>query len=112
VNVALPHVQRTLGFSGNGLEWVVNAYALSFGGLMLLGGRDGDLLGRVPADRRPGRPGPGEGLGHQVLRRVPVTDTHQDGEQALILDFAVEVGEVRSLGSHTLSTRNRCPPVT
>ena len=46
VNVALPHIQRTLGFSGNGLEWVVNAYALSFGGLMLLGGRAGDLLGR------------------------------------------------------------------
>ena len=46
VNVALPHIQRTLGFSGNGLEWVINAYALSFGGLMLLGGRAGDLLGR------------------------------------------------------------------
>ena len=46
VNVALPHIQRTLGFSGNGLEWVVTAYALSFGGLMLLGGRAGDLLGR------------------------------------------------------------------
>jgi EmrB/QacA subfamily drug resistance transporter len=46
VNVALPHVQRALGFSGSGLEWVVNAYALTFGGLMLLGGRVGDLLGR------------------------------------------------------------------
>jgi EmrB/QacA subfamily drug resistance transporter len=46
VNVALPHIQRTLGFSGTGLEWVVNAYAVSFGGLMLLGGRAGDLLGR------------------------------------------------------------------
>jgi EmrB/QacA subfamily drug resistance transporter len=46
VNVALPHVQRALGFSGTGLEWVVNAYALTFGGLMLLGGRAGDLLGR------------------------------------------------------------------
>ena len=46
VNVALPHIQRALGFSGSGLEWVVNAYALSFGGLMLLGGRAGDLLGR------------------------------------------------------------------
>ena len=46
VNVALPHIQRTLGFSGSGLEWVVNAYALAFGGLMLLGGRAGDLLGR------------------------------------------------------------------
>ena len=46
VNVALPHIQRALGFSGSGLEWVVNAYALAFGGLMLLGGRAGDLLGR------------------------------------------------------------------
>jgi len=46
VNVALPHIQRALGFSGSGLEWVVNAYALAFGGLLLLGGRMGDLLGR------------------------------------------------------------------
>jgi EmrB/QacA subfamily drug resistance transporter len=46
VNVALPNIQRALGFSGSGLEWVVNAYALTFGGLMLLGGRAGDLLGR------------------------------------------------------------------
>src|SRR6267142_797597 len=46
VNVALPHIQRALDFSGSGLEWVVNAYALTFGGLLLLGGRAGDLLGR------------------------------------------------------------------
>src|SRR6201996_4941091 len=46
VNVALPHIQAALGFSGSGLEWVVNAYALAFGGLLLLGGRAGDLLGR------------------------------------------------------------------
>src|SRR6266699_6840520 len=46
VNVARPHVQRALGFSGSGLEWVVNAYALTFGGLLLLGGRAGDILGR------------------------------------------------------------------
>ena len=46
VNVALPGIQRALGFSGSGLEWVVNAYALTFGGLLLLGGRAGDLLGR------------------------------------------------------------------
>jgi EmrB/QacA subfamily drug resistance transporter len=44
--VALPHVQRALGFSGSGLEWVVNAYAVTFGGLLLLGGRAGDRLGR------------------------------------------------------------------
>src|SRR5207247_3101709 len=44
--VALPDIQRALGFSGSGLEWVVNAYALTFGGLLLLGGRAGDRLGR------------------------------------------------------------------
>ncbi len=46
VNVALPHIQQALGFTGTGLEWVINAYALTFGGLLLLGGRAGDLLGR------------------------------------------------------------------
>ena len=46
VYVALPHIQAALGFSGSGLEWVVNAYALTFGGLLLLGGRAGDILGR------------------------------------------------------------------
>jgi EmrB/QacA subfamily drug resistance transporter len=46
VNVALPHIQHALGFSGAGLEWVVNAYALTFGGFLLLGGRAGDILGR------------------------------------------------------------------
>jgi len=46
VNIAQPHIQTALGFSGTNLEWVVNAYALAFGGLLLLGGRSGDLLGR------------------------------------------------------------------
>ena len=46
VNVALPRIQVALGFSGSGLEWVVNAYALALGGLLLLGGRAGDMLGR------------------------------------------------------------------
>jgi EmrB/QacA subfamily drug resistance transporter len=46
VNVSLPHIQQALGFSGAGLEWVVNAYAVTFGGLLLLGGRAGDILGR------------------------------------------------------------------
>jgi MFS family permease len=46
VVVALPHIQAALGFSGSNLEWVVNAYAVAFGGLLLLGGRSGDLLGR------------------------------------------------------------------
>ena len=46
VTVALPHIQEDLGFSGSNLEWVVNAYAVAFGGLLLLGGRSGDLLER------------------------------------------------------------------
>jgi EmrB/QacA subfamily drug resistance transporter len=45
-NVALPSIQRDLGFSIDGLQWVVSGYALTFGGLLLLGGRLGDLLGR------------------------------------------------------------------
>ncbi|MEC4018636.1 MFS transporter [Streptomyces sp. H27-D2] len=46
VNIALPHIQSSLGFSTENLSWVVNAYTLTFGGLLLLGGRLGDLLGR------------------------------------------------------------------
>jgi EmrB/QacA subfamily drug resistance transporter len=46
VNVALPHIQRSLHFSGSGLSWVLNAYVLTFGGLLLLGARAGDLVGR------------------------------------------------------------------
>ncbi|WP_431043596.1 MFS transporter [Streptomyces sp. P1-3] len=46
VNVALPGIRTSLGFGGEGLTWVVNAYALTFGGLMMLGGRLGDIAGR------------------------------------------------------------------
>src|SRR5580658_11135629 len=46
VNVALPHIQSDLGFSRAGLPWVVDGYVLAAGGLILLGGRLGDLLGR------------------------------------------------------------------
>jgi EmrB/QacA subfamily drug resistance transporter len=46
VNVALPSIQADLGFSQAGLAWVVNAYLISFGGLLLLAGRLGDLVGR------------------------------------------------------------------
>ena len=48
VNVALPDMQRALGFSPTGLSWVLNAYSLAFGGLLLLGARTGDLIGRRP----------------------------------------------------------------
>ncbi len=46
VNVALPSIQRELNFAATDLEWVVNAYAIAFGGLLLLGGRTGDTFGR------------------------------------------------------------------
>src|SRR2546430_16991317 len=45
VTVALPAIQRDLGFSSSGLAWVVNAYLIAFGGLLLLAGRLGDLIG-------------------------------------------------------------------
>jgi EmrB/QacA subfamily drug resistance transporter len=47
VNVALPSIQRSLQFTAPDLEWVANAYAIAFGGLLLLGGRTGDLFGRL-----------------------------------------------------------------
>ena len=46
VNIALPHIQAGLGFSLASLSWVLNGYTLTFGGLLLLGGRAGDILGR------------------------------------------------------------------
>jgi EmrB/QacA subfamily drug resistance transporter len=46
VNVALPSIQKDLSISDADLQWIVNAYALTFGGFLLLGGRAGDLLGR------------------------------------------------------------------
>jgi EmrB/QacA subfamily drug resistance transporter len=46
VTVALPSIQEDLAFSAQGLQWVVSAYALTFAGLLLLGGRAADLLGR------------------------------------------------------------------
>ncbi|MFE9054613.1 MFS transporter [Streptomyces mutabilis] len=46
VNVALPSMRADLGLSAQGLQWVVNAYAIAFAGFMLLGGRAGDLYGR------------------------------------------------------------------
>jgi EmrB/QacA subfamily drug resistance transporter len=46
VNVALPSIQTDLGFSQENLQWVISAYALVFGGFLLLGGRAADLLGR------------------------------------------------------------------
>src|SRR6187397_2222639 len=46
VNIALPSAQADLGFSDDQRQWVITAYALAFGSLLLLGGRIGDLFGR------------------------------------------------------------------
>ncbi|MED7931182.1 MFS transporter [Nonomuraea sp. LP-02] len=46
VNIALPDIQHDLGFSAAGLSWMLNAYMLAFGGLLLLGGRMGDIVGQ------------------------------------------------------------------
>src|SRR5918995_6776124 len=46
VNVALPSIRTDLGFTETSLVWVVNAYMLTFGGFLLLGGRLGDLFGQ------------------------------------------------------------------
>lgn len=46
VNIALPSIQKDLGFSQANLQWVLTAYTLAFGGFLLLGGRAGDILGR------------------------------------------------------------------
>jgi MFS family permease len=46
VNVALPSIQDDLGFSQSNLAWIVNAYLIAFGGLLLLSGRIGDLIGQ------------------------------------------------------------------
>src|SRR5919108_5276743 len=46
VNVALPSIQDDLGFAQNDLAWVVNGYLITFGGLLLISGRLGDLVGR------------------------------------------------------------------
>ena len=72
VNVALPSIRSDLGISVSELEWVVNAYALTFGVLLLTGGKLADLLGRRrDLHRRPGRSSPGRrsGAGSPATRR-------------------------------------------
>src|ERR1700759_1279496 len=53
VNVALPSIKRDLNFSTSGLAWVINAYLIAFGGLLLLVGRLGRLAGRRRPDPEP-----------------------------------------------------------
>ena len=98
VNVALPSIQSDLGFSQDNLQWVISAYALVFGGFLLLGGRAADMLGRRRiflvgivvftvasllagpglvrgvADRRPRLPGPRRGDHHAGRAVDPLHD--------------------------------------
>ena len=53
VVVALPRIQEDLAFNPASLTWVLNAFGLAFGGLLLLGGRLGDMIGQVRAFRTP-----------------------------------------------------------
>ncbi|MFD4041660.1 MFS transporter, partial [Streptomyces sp. NPDC058605] len=71
VVLALPSIASDLGFSASGAQWVMSAYLLSFGGLLLLGGRTADLLGR---------------------RRVFVTGTLLFGLSSLLCGFAWAAG--------------------
>jgi MFS family permease len=71
VNVALPSIQADLGFSQTGLAWVINAYLIAFGGLLLLAGRLGDLAERLPFSETARRREPGRRAG----RRDPGNST-------------------------------------
>ena len=102
MNVALPRIRADLGFSATGLSWVMNAYTLVFGGLLLLGGRAGDMFGRRRlfmvgialftrrvagrraggpsrrlADRRPGRAGRRRGGGRAEHDRADHHHVHR-----------------------------------
>src|SRR5436305_8098457 len=67
VNVALPHIQSALSFSSQNLQWVVDAYAISFAGFLMLGGRIADQLGQ----RRGGVAEPGlSGVASLARRRA------------------------------------------
>jgi MFS family permease len=59
VNVAMPSIQRSLHVPSSSLNWVISFYALTFGGLLLAGGRAGDLFGRQPPRSRRARRGRG-----------------------------------------------------
>ena len=91
VNIALPSIQHELHFSAPGLEWVITAYALTFGGLLLLGGRSGDLF-IVPKpywlmDSTPqGKArsyGTGHGTPYNYDQHVPI----------LLMGFGIQAGE-------------------
>ena len=81
VNVALPSIKTDLGFSQTSLQWVVSAYAIFFGGTLLLGGRLADLFGRrrlfiggllLFVQDKQGR------LGRRLSRETPVRDRDLD----------------------------------
>src|SRR6266700_3571272 len=91
VNVALPSIRASLGFSGTSLAWVVNAYLLTFGGFLLLGGRLGALVGHELVHRA-GRACEGDGrfrLRCRWRRKYRCTARRRPDERAqLALDLS------------------------
>ena len=87
--MALPHIPRALGFSGSGLSWVVNAYAVTFGGLMLLGGR------RPCRSGRRGSGWPGRSC---TPRRTVATPGGEDGFRVWFIINEITDGNWASAG--------------
>src|SRR2546421_4618052 len=71
VNVALPYIQRDLGFSQAGLTWVVNSYLIAYGSFLLVAGRMGDLIGPRKGFLAGGVPFPRAAGGTRVSPRAP-----------------------------------------
>jgi len=71
VNVALPSIQSDLGFSQSSLAWVVNAYLIAFGGLLLLAGRLGEARSRLEEARKRDPVGPFGRRAAQLLQQFP-----------------------------------------
>ena len=115
VNVALPSIQTDLGFSQANLQWVISAYALVFGGFLLLGGRTADLLGHAGlhgrasscsrsarscagsrgtrlADRRPGDPGLGAATISPAALAILMTTFAEGRERNIALGVWGAVG--------------------
>lgn len=89
VVVALPRIQHDLGFNPAGLTWVPNAFGLAFGGLLLLGGRLGDMLGQLRAFR----------TGIFVFVLAPLQDGYLSGVLPSLLVHAAGIALVFAPGS-------------
>ena len=100
VNVALPSIQDDLGFSQSSLAWVVNAYLIAFGGLLLLAGRLGDLIGRKRHVPR--------GLGVFTIASL-LCGAAQSQEMLIGARFVQGVGGAMTLGGDPRDDRDDVP---